>query len=249
MTEDNSEITTQSLSELSANQITGPGVREKLEARIAEGKEFDLVSDLPDSVPFTFSFNGLTLLDEKGKKGNKWMGVNWDKPIPPEYQFGGIYVRMGWQTFKRTGADQGNQWQWEKVDLGKEREERMKAIRPEWEERVYFDDTFYQAEGMNKNMNAKGWTLKSRRDAVTQQLPSGLNEEELTPLTTDYELRSYVIYDPERAEVKKVVWQQAEKGSVEEMKSLGWEMVDSNVARGIFIRTKPEAWDTGKETA
>lgn len=52
------------------------------------------------------------------------------------------------------------------------------------------------------------------------------------------QLRNFVIYDTNKAEVKTVTWKDTpipERPNTSD----GWKVMDSNIVRGIYVRTKP----------
>jgi hypothetical protein len=72
-------------------------------------------------------------------------------------------------------------------------------------------------------------------------LPTDLNS---TQIESHYfpsgEVRNFLCYDPNKAEVKTVKWQESKEGESEQLEKDGWQLIDSNIARGIFVRTITE---------
>lgn len=108
------------------------------------------------------------------------------------------------------------------------------------EQKVYFGDSKYDAR-----MNENGWAIAGdtikNDEIVSFQKPEGTDvvpiEPDNFPIGT---VHNYLVYDPEKAETKIVRWHQ--KGNTDlarALEGMGWKQVDTNVARGIYVRTKP----------
>ena len=68
----------------------------------------------------------------------------------------------------------------------------------------------------------------------------GVRSERIGPMASegDHEIGGWLVYHPGKAEVIKFKWLIREQARPEEAD--GWELIDSNIARGIFARTLPQ---------
>ena len=78
--------------------------------------------------------------------------------------------------------------------------------------------------------------------AVCDKVPDNeeVKSERIEPLMSegDHEIGGWLVYHPGKAEVIKFKWLIREQARPEEAD--GWELIDSNIARGIFARTLPQ---------
>lgn len=219
---------------------TGPTAQELFKQKTVELK------DIPDNVPFTFLGTGLSFLYHKEQGGNVWGTFTWVGPIPEEYEFGAMYLKnQNSETYKKIGADNKHNWLWLRVNPEEEKMKRTQAIKPGWEEKVYFNENEYpEAVNWNEILNRQGWTLFSQGKYVNNfvDIPESLKLYKITPLvegSTD----SFILYDPERAEVAQtgsnIEDEEVERNLLEQ----GWQLKDINPLGKVYVRTNPQVWN------
>lgn len=216
----------------------------KIGLSLVQERRLDL-RDLPDGTPFMFIGTGISVLADRSNEGNIWQTFPWQeasgqpRPLPTGIKPGHIYTLSGGGTYERIGigAD-GKEWVWQNIDQKDKVIGETEPSLPVWEEKHYFDH-----KKMNGRMNTDGWTPAAADDGEgSYSPPEGLNlkvvEVEAHNLP-EMRIRNVVVYDPERAEVLILKGAQRTKVVTDILQKQGWEFIDTNIARTIYIRTIP----------
>lgn len=99
---------------------------------------------------------------------------------------------------------------------------------------------------VNEQILSKGWarsgdTFDASDKLIGFKQPAGLQAVEIEGNNIGgHRVRNFVVYDPARAEAKIV--QSGNKAAADAERAVGkeWEIVDSNIARRIYMKTKPQ---------
>lgn len=205
-------------------------------------KPLDRFVDVPRFVPFMFGIGGglhvLYDMDETGQP--RWKTIEWNDDTPQGYNTGSIYFEDPSANLYVKVADnpQGG-WVWQK--LVEEEKLSWKTGKKEWEFKFYFGPENRKAIELNNDLNLQGWSRSSTLDDQEIKVPEGVEYIRLQPSTMhDGTINHFIVYDPERAEVFYAKSRDLDEAKENELESDGWKFVDSNVARAIYVRTKPE---------
>ena len=91
---------------------------------------------------------------------------------------------------------------------------------------------------MNHTLNHRGYAVFGYSEDDEKPLPETLSAVTLQPQHIDQTTFFQVlVYDPARAKVEIIKWSQAPDYIDDRMKENGWNLIDSNVAGGIYVRT------------
>lgn len=107
-------------------------------------------------------------------------------------------------------------------------------LKGESEMKIFFGDE------RDNDLSTRGWitdgdSFNQDGDVDHFPLPEGLESVAIEPdRFPEGTLQNFLVYNPEKAEVKIVFWK---KDKPPEDKKV-WSLVDSNVARGVYVRTK-----------
>jgi hypothetical protein len=197
--------------------------------------------DHPENVPFMFGIGGgLNFLYDMKNGEPEWKNIEWVGNPPVDYVVGNIYFTQGSHIYLKVAENPENQsWVWQKIT---EPEEQLswKTGNSDWEYKIYFKPEHRKSAILNNRLNEKGWTYFSVWEDETIDLPEELESAQIEPDFIDGKRKAnYIIVDPNRGETRKTVWGNEDENIVQTLEDNGWELVDSNIARGIFVRTKP----------
>ena len=199
------------------------------------------LTDRPENLPFMFCIGGgLSFLDNVEGGKPEWKTTEWIGDPPLDYSVGNIYFTKGADIFVKVADNPDNSWIWQKL-TGDEGQLSWKAGRKDWEYKLYFAPEHKNSASLNNSLNEKGWTYFSVWEDEDMELPEELQSQQIEGWTIDDRRKdNYVVIDPDRGELRKVVWGNETEDIVPTLEAQDWELIDSNIARGIFVRTKPE---------
>ena len=109
------------------------------------------------------------------------------------------------------------------------------------EKKVYFGEKNPKAD---EKIREHGWTyasdeLKSDEDIIRLEIPDNLQAVRLEPLIAWSDVGNYLVWDPDLAHVE-IVKLAALEGNKrwQELNDLGYKVIDSNIGRTIFVKSK-----------
>lgn len=117
--------------------------------------------------------------------------------------------------------------------------ENIKNESPE--KKIYFGDKNPKAD---ERIREQGWAYarderKGDDDIVRFANPDNLQAVRIEPLMVGSDVNEYLVWDPDLAhvEIVKLTTPEGQK-RWQELNELGYEVIDSNIARTIFVKSK-----------
>lgn len=201
----------------------------------------DRFTHVPEYLPFTFGIGGgLSYLKDMQDGQPVWETTPWEGDPPSGYEIGKIYFinSQREQHVKITENPQGG-WVWENLD---DRTEQLSWKAKEgWEYKLYYPPEHKRSAELNNRLNEKGYTLYFFNDEESLEVPEGLESEKCeNNYLRDHTLYMYLVWDPDRADVKLVRTKNSTEEVEAELKQDGFEYIDGNWIRIIYARTKPD---------
>lgn len=213
------------------------GIDDPLDNRSQESR----YSDIPDGVPYVFGTEGgLHVLYEMREMEPIWKTVKWDGDPPWNRESGRIYFTdRGYIDYAKIAENNQGGWVWQRIEEEPEKPS-FETGKEDWEYKIYFSSEFPNSVDLNNQLNKDGWSTTGISDNESFNISDKLESINLEPNYIDgVRFLSYLIIDPDRAEIKIVKWNKRSETNEDNLEKEGWKFVDSNIARTIYVRTKP----------
>ncbi|HUV46814.1 MAG TPA: hypothetical protein VMW29_01640 [Candidatus Bathyarchaeia archaeon] len=115
------------------------------------------------------------------------------------------------------------------------------AVSPRPEIIAYFGD-----QKLDADIAETGWTITGDnfgrgKEIIPFERPKNLRAVEIEPF--DFpggRLANYACFDPGKAEVKELNWREQGRDAASQLIKEGYQLIASNMIRGVFIRTIPQ---------
>src|SRR3989338_866555 len=107
--------------------------------------------------------------------------------------------------------------------------------------KIYFGEKNTKADD---EIREQGWAyasdeLKGDEDIIRLEIPDNLKAVRLEPLMVGSDVGNYLVWDPDLAHVEIVKLATPEgKKRWQELNDLGYKVIDSNIGRTIFVKSK-----------
>jgi hypothetical protein len=198
-------------------------------------------SNIPDRVPFMFGIGGgLHVLYDLRESKPVWKTIQWQGDPEWPCEVGEIYFRdRGYKYYAKIAENEKGGWVWQEMNPIEEEKASFKTGKKEWEYKIYFGPEYRKSAGINNQLNERGWAVIGVSENEDFVIPEELESQGLEPNYIDgVRFPNYLIVDPDRAEMKRVKWNQRKDLDEDKLKEQGWEFVDSNIVRTVYARTK-----------